>query len=513
MKLVTAALMRQIDREAIDKEGIPSLELMENAGRGIAERIPALLTDSNEPCVAVVCGTGNNGGDGFVIARHLKNKNYAVQLFCLGPEEKLSDDTRKNYKRANEVGITTHFVSNLSQLKISNETDLIVDAIFGTGFSGIPKGITNEAIAYINSLNKTTVSVDLPSGVNADTGACEGNVINATYTFTLELPKFGLYLSPGREQAGVIEIVPIGIPDKVAAPFSIQTELLTKTEVTSALPKRKADGHKGDFGKLLIIAGSTGMGGAAALTGKSALRTGCGLVKIACPATVLPSISSLNTECMTYPLPDVAKKGAIALRSLGEIMELVNAHDAVALGPGLGQHHETRELVKRLVTRIDKPLIIDADGLNALKGATELLAQRKAPTILTPHPVEFERLTGEPASLDYQVRIRQVQRWAKEWNIVLVLKGSPTLIGEPSGMVYLNPTGNNGMAKGGSGDVLTGIIGSLLAQGCSAIDAARIGVYVHGVAGNIAAEEKTTRAMIAGDIVESLPFAFQSLEK
>jgi NAD(P)H-hydrate epimerase len=355
--------------------------------------------------------------------------------------------------------------------------------------------------------------VDIPSGINADTGTCEANAINAAYTFTLELPKFGLYLSPGREQAGIIQVIPIGIPEKVVSQFGIYSHVLTKETASSLLPKRKPDGHKGDFGKLLVIAGSTGMAGAAALTGKSALRTGCGLVKIACPHTVLPTIASLAAEVTTHPLPDVAKKGAIALRALGEILELAKTHDAVALGPGLGQHHETRELVKRLVSRIDKPLIIDADGLNALKDSTNILKERKGSTILTPHPGEFERLTGEQAMPDYQTRIQQVQKYAKEWNVVLVLKGSPTLVGEPSGIVYLNPTGNSGMAKGGSGDVLTGIIASLVVQGCSTIDAARLGVYLHGLAGDITATQKTQRAMIAGDIIESLPSAFQTLEK
>lgn len=513
MKLVTAALMRQIDREAIDKDGIPSLELMENAGKGIAERILSGLASGNTSAIAVVCGTGNNGGDGFVIARHLHTAGCTIRLFCAGPEEKLSDDARKNYLRAHEIGLRTTFLSNISQLAIDESTDLIVDAIFGTGFTGVPRGITSEVIERLNDTGIMIVSVDLPSGVNAGSGACEGAAINAEVTYTLALPKFGLYLSPGREQAGDVVTVPIGIKESTLTRFAIQTELTTFVEAGELLPYRKPDGHKGDFGKLLVIAGSTGLTGAASLVGTSALRSGCGLVKVGCPATVLPIIAAQVAELTTYPLPDVGKKGHLALRGLGEILELVKPHDAVALGPGLGQHHETSELVKRLVAKIDKPLVIDADGLNALKGTTECFAQRTAPTVLTPHPGEFERLTGEPASLDYQVRIQQVRKYASEWKVVLLLKGSPTLISDSSGSVWLNPTGNSGMATGGSGDVLTGMIGSLLAQGCSAIDAARCAAYLHGMAGDIAAEELTARAMIAGDIIDALPYAFELIEQ
>jgi NAD(P)H-hydrate epimerase len=284
--------------------------------------------------------------------------------------------------------------------------------------------------------------------------------------------------------------------------------------VAETLPERKSDGHKGDFGKLLVVAGSTGFTGAATLTALSALRSGCGLVKLACAKSIQPVLAIKLTEAMAIPLPDVALKGALALRSLGELRKLTEEHDAVVIGPGLGQHHETRELIRRYVGALEKPMLLDADGLNAFAGDAEPLKTRSghAPMILTPHPGEFARLFGKTVPEDIQERMALAKEVAREFTVVLVLKGSPTLVASPDDRCWLNPTGNSGMATGGSGDVLSGMIGSFLAQGMSVLEAALCGVFLHGAAGDIAADELTPRAMIAGDIIACLPKAFLSIE-
>ncbi len=508
--------MRQIDAETIENYGIPGPELMENAGQGIADRIATnILPDPSLARVAIFCGKGNNGGDGFVVARVLSEYGTDVTVYYIGPPEKMSGDARLNFERLEDLDVDLVEVADIEDLPDELPQDFIIEAIFGTGFSGSPRGIAGEMIDYINDQpDKTVIAVDLPSGLNADTGQHEGAVIVADYTFPLALPKFGLYVSPGRELAGEIDVVPIGIPDEVIDKFDLPVDLVTAELVRDLLPDRPSDGHKGTFGKLLVLAGSTGMTGAAALAATAAYRCGCGLVKIACPDEVLPVIASLILEATSHPLPSVNRKGVLALRGLGEVRLLAGAHDALAIGPGIGRHRETAELIRRLVNRLDRPAVIDADGINAFEGAENIITERDgdAPLVITPHPGEFKRLTGESVPNDIHDKVDLVLEWADRLDSVLVLKGSPTLIGTPDGACYLNPTGNNGLACGGTGDVLTGAIGSLLAQGMDAEDAAVCGVFIHGLAGDFAAENLTSRAMISGDMTNFLPEVFALLE-
>ncbi|MEA3297312.1 MAG: NAD(P)H-hydrate dehydratase [candidate division Zixibacteria bacterium] len=516
MKLATTDQMRQIDREAIQDQGIPGPELMENAGRGIAERLLSFTVSADVgEKVSVFCGKGNNGGDGFVVSRYLYRAGVQVTIYFIGPIDKLSVDARLNFDRAAGIGIDLIELRSANDLPDKLECDCIIDAIFGTGFSGSPRGLAAEVIEYINRQSQIVVAVDTPSGLNADNGSYEGTVVRADQTFTLALPKYGLFVSPGRELSGEVQTVPIGIPDNVVDGFNINVELITPELVSSRLPARKPDGHKGDFGKLFVLAGSTGMTGAAAMAAKSGLRCGCGLVKVGCPATVLPMIATLAMEATSHPLPDVAKKGALALRGLGEMRKLAAEHDAVAIGPGLGQHHETGELIRRFVATLEKPVIADADGLNALAGHMNVLKGRaNESTVLTPHEGEFRRLNGgERVPVDIHKRIVVACNFARDHKVILVLKGSPSLVAEPGGMCYLNPTGNSGMATAGSGDVLTGAIGSFLAQGMSCVDAAVCGVYIHGMVGDLAAGELTERAMIATDMIDFLSEAFELLEQ
>ncbi|NOY89156.1 MAG: NAD(P)H-hydrate dehydratase [FCB group bacterium] len=512
MKIVTAELMRQIDRETIEGVGIPGPELMENAGRGTAWLIlDNILPAGTNIKVAIFCGKGNNGGDGYVVARYLHQQHIKVFVYYLGPYEKLSPDARLNFDRAKELDIELHELKSKEDLPENLDVDFIVDAIFGTGFSGAPRGLSADIIRYINIQEKTTIAVDIPSGLNADTGKFEGEVIDADFTFTMGLPKYGLFISPGREQAGYVSVVPIGIPDEVIDKFQIPNELIAFEDVAQRLPVRKPDGHKGDFGKVFILAGSRGLTGAAILAAKSALRAGCGLAKIGCPQTVLPIIAGSVTEATGLPLPDVAKKGALALRGLGEIRLAIQEHDAVIVGPGLGRHHETFELVRRLISSMEKPMIVDADGLNALAKHIDILKNIETPMVLTPHPGEFKRLTSVSVPEDIHQRINVAREFATIYRKVLVLKGSPTIVADKDGVCYVNRTGNSGMATGGSGDVLSGIIGTFLAQKMPPIDAAICGVYIHGYAGDLAANDLTERAMIAGNMVDYLGEVFQIL--
>jgi NAD(P)H-hydrate epimerase len=512
MKLVKSEEMQRMDAEAIDRIGIPSLELMENAGRGIAESIIAgIALDFDEGCFAIFCGKGNNGGDGFVIGRHLSNAGYEVVFYTLAPKKKLSKDSLAKYEKAEENNLEIILIKNIDQLPVHLEVDFIIDALFGTGFSGAPKGLLADVIKYINNQIQDVIAVDMPSGLNADDGQYEGEVIDAQFTYTLAQPKYGLFVSPGREKSGEVEIVPIGIPNEVVDKFESYNYLITPEYVSSTLPERKPDGHKGTFGKLFLLAGSTGLTGAAVLAAESALRSGCGMTKVGCPKTVQPIIAQSIIESTTMPLPDVAKKGALALRSIGEVRKAIDEHQAVVIGPGLGQHHETKELVIRLLLGLTKPAIVDADGLNALVGELQVLQDTSAELIITPHPGEFQRLSGVDVPDDIHERIEVARKFAIEHQTILVLKGSPTLVAHYDGKVYLNPSGNSGMATGGSGDVLSGIIGSLLAQGMEPIDAARCGVYIHGLAGDMAADDLGERSLIASDMIEYLPDAFSIL--
>ncbi len=519
MKLVTAAQMRAIDRETIEHHSIPGPTLMENAGRGIADYILTTLKIEDHQSVAIFCGKGNNGGDGLVVARHLFEAEVALTVYYLGPTSAMSEDARLNFDRALRVGVPMREVTSPTDLPEHLNADIIVDAIFGTGFSGSPSGIAANMIDYINLNAKEgveVVAVDLPSGLDADTGVHAGAVVHASHTCTLALPKLGLYLSPGRELAGRhVAVIPIGIPENVINKTNLTIDLITEDAARSWLPPRKPDGHKGDFGKLFVLAGSTGLTGAAALTGLAAMRSGTGLVKVGTPASVQPILAIKLTEVTTACLPEVKRSGTLALRSLGEIRKYIDEHDAVVIGPGIGRHHETRELIHRLVNKLGKPAILDADGLNAFESALDNLEHRESatPLVLTPHPGEFARLTGENVPAEINARASLATTYAKRLRVTLVLKGSPTLVADASGRCYLNPTGNSGMATGGSGDVLSGMIGAFLSQGTEATHAALLAVYLHGLAGDFAADMLTERAMIAGDLIDCLPEAFLMLDQ
>ncbi|MCX6825871.1 MAG: NAD(P)H-hydrate dehydratase [candidate division Zixibacteria bacterium] len=513
MKLVTAQLMQAIDRETIEKRHIPGPELMERAGRSIAEKIcNDIFVNPEKKRVALFCGKGNNGGDGFVVGRYLHQYGCQVLIYYLGPAENLSPDAKLNYDRAAALHIKTKDIRSNIDLPAEISADYIVDAIFGTGFTGVPKGLLSDVIEYINHQELPIISIDCPSGLNVDSGQHEGTVIQADYTYCLALPKAGLFYSPGRELAGMINIVSIEIPADVVASFNINENLITPEMVNSLLPKRKPDGHKGDFGKLFILAGSTGLTGAAVLSAMASVRSGLGLVTVGCPSSLNHILEMKLTEPMTYPLPDIGKKGALALRGLGEIKKKISESNAVVIGPGIGCHHETGELVRRLVASLDKPTLIDADGLNAFeKNKTSLLGKHPK-LVLSPHPGEFQRLIDEVLPENHIDRYKLAGEYAHKYNAVIILKGSPSIVADTDGALYLNPTGNDGMATGGTGDVLSGIIGSLLAQGVTPLNSALGAVFLHGLSGDLAAAEYGRRSLIAGDLIDYLPEAFKTIQ-
>ncbi|MEE9443606.1 MAG: NAD(P)H-hydrate dehydratase [candidate division Zixibacteria bacterium] len=513
MKLVNAEEMRAVDGRAINERNIPSLELMENAGRGIFPYIKEnILTQFDDPKICVICGRGNNGGDGFVVGRYLIEENIACDFVLIGTDEKLSKDCRANYNKIVGDGKSVIQLNKISELPDLTQYDIIIDAIFGTGFSGVPRGITAEVIDKINEAEKFVVAVDAPSGLDVSTGQAESEAVMAEVTTTLALPKPGLFVSPGREFAGAITVIPIGIPNEVVESFDYKTNLITGEMVSMTLPTPKPNGHKGDFGKVFIIAGSPGMTGAAVLAGNAAARSGSGMVTVGVPSGLNHIIESKLTEVMSYPLPELKKRQVLGLRARGEIKRLMAERDAVAIGPGLGRHHETIELVRRLIGDLEIPAVIDADGLYPLSGDESPLLSPHAPLVLTPHPVEFARLTGETPDENPINNYELITKYAKIFDSVIALKGSPTIVASPEGQIFMNPTGNYGMATGGSGDVLTGIIVALLGQQLSPLEAALCGVFIHGFSGDIAIGDINPRSLLAGDLIDYLPSAFDALE-
>ena len=524
MKLVTPKEMKEIDKKAIEELGIPGAVLMENAGLGLFEIIQEeFITPQGSGgfrgegiCplplrVGIVCGKGSNGGDGFVLARHLSNNGVVVSIFLLGKIQDIKGDALTNLNILLNTGFkveemtTKKDVQRFSQ--ICNQFDLIVDAIFGTGFKGKVKGVAKEIINILNKSGVPILAVDVPSGMNANDGSIEGVCVQADFTGTMCLPKRGLFLYPGKDYAGDIAVIDIGVPPKLWN--NINLELLESTELQDLLPLRPANSHKGTFGTVFILAGSRGMTGAATLTALSTLKVGAGLVRLGIPESLNSILEEKATEVITVPLPETSE-GTLTVSGFNRIMEEINKATVVAIGPGLSTHPDTRMLIQKLVPKISLPLIIDADGLNNL--TLDVLRKIKKGTVITPHIGELSRLTGLTTSDIRQSRIDIASHLAKEFNLTLTLKGAPTIIASVS-RAYLNPTYNSGLASAGSGDVLTGMIAGLLAQGLKPIDAARLGVYLHGLAGDIAAKKLTEYSMLAGDVMAFIPEAINKLQK
>jgi NAD(P)H-hydrate epimerase len=513
MKLVSALQMRAIDRRAIEGLGIPGLELMESAGRGIAHYIKDILQgETKGKRIAIFCGKGNNGGDGYVIARYLHSWGALAHVFITSERSEIQGDALVNLQKIEHLGIKATRLGMSDALPILSGTDLIIDAIFGTGFRGEADNQVKRIIESINSSGIEVLAVDTPSGLDNDAGSIANVCVRATFTASLALPKIGQYLYPGRAYCGQIKIIDIGLPAEAIQRDELPLNLATPGFVKQAIPDRKPTAHKGDCGKLFILAGSVGLTGAATLAANAAIRSGAGLVTVGVPRSLNDILEVKLTEAMTKPLPELKQRRCLPIRAYGAILENIALADAVCLGPGVGRHFETMELFRRIIARLEKPAILDADGLFAFSGKPELLKECRADLVLTPHEGEFSRLSDLPVEEITANRIATATKFASEIKKVVLLKGAPTIIAGPDGSVYVSPTGNPGMATGGSGDVLTGVIGSLLALGMQGFEAAICGAYLHGLAGDLAKKSVGTFGMTAGDIVSHLPKAIRIIK-
>jgi NAD(P)H-hydrate epimerase len=503
------------DGYAIQQLGIPGVVLMENAGRACCVRFIEYFGDRSASTVLVIAGKGNNGGDGYVMARVLAEQGWQVTTLVLAEEKAISGDARVMLEILQRLNLPVEFVTDPSRLSScfsAISPVIVIDAIFGTGLKSDVRGLQAEAIRLINNSSAAVFSVDIPSGIDGSSGRVCGLAVQADLTVTFDHAKIGHGCQPGAAYAGDLKVVDIGIPQTSRPDFSSQVQLVDFTVACRMVPDRSAVGHKGKFGHLLVVAGSPGKTGAAALAGDSAVRSGCGLVTVATPAAVHDIIEVKLTEAMSIPLRDC--DGLLVSAAVGQIEELLQSRDVLALGPGLGQSDELVELIKRLVSGLLSPAVIDADGLNLLAHDLGILNQRNdVPLILTPHPGEMARLTGLTVAEIEANRFEVAQQFASEHGVVLLLKGARTVIAAPDGRVNINSTGNDGLASGGSGDVLTGLIGGLLAQDLDAFTAATLAAWLHGRAAELVAVSQGTAGMAASDLLTQLPVAREELVK
>ncbi|MGR6835251.1 NAD(P)H-hydrate dehydratase [Syntrophomonas erecta] len=516
MKLVNAAQMRAIDQQTINDYGIPGIVLMENAGISVVDVIAEVLEGLSGKTVVILAGKGNNGGDGFVVARHLINAGAQVYTFFLGKEEDLTVDAGLNYKVLVNMQASIYPLqeeADLDGLTVTLLTcDMVVDAIYGVGFKGSLNEFDSQVAAMVNWCQAPVVAVDIPSGVEADTGRVYKEAIRANYTVTMGLPKIGLVLEPGKLYTGTLSVADISIPRSLLESPGLNTNLITHDIIRPLLVPRSPESHKGTYGHVLVIGGSLGLTGAVFMASYAALRSGAGLVTAALPESVQPVVEAGLIEVMTTPLAETSQ-GAIALEALPALENLLGTASVCAIGPGMSRYGEAKAVVRFVLEKSGIPVVIDADGLNALQDDISVLKDRQVPVILTPHPGEMARLCGKSIEEVQDNRIQIAADFATTWGITLVLKGNKTVIATPGGELYINISGNPGMATAGSGDVLCGIITGLIAQGLKPVWAAVAGVYLHGLAGDYAAEAKGQRGLIAGDLIQFLPEALLSFEK
>lgn len=500
MKLALTARQVRALEEAAVRRGISIAALMESAGASLAEEALRLAQPSAR--FFVLCGRGNNGGDGLVAARKLAEAGKAVAFELLdGEPESLPPEPKRNYQLLERSNVKR----GISKEERIGRGDLVIDALLGTGLNRAPSGNYAEAIERIRAWRvsgATVVAADLPSGLATDTGHAYEPCVEADATVTFGALKLGLVLEPGASLAGEVKVADIGLP----APEEVlggdaKTFLLEESDVREWLPPRRSDTHKGTYGHVLIVAGSAGKTGAAALAGLGALRAGVGLATVACRPEAVTWVLAHAKELMGHAL---APRGALVPQDLDALKNAANGKQAVVIGPGIQRNDQTAELFRRFLAELSIPCLIDADGLNAIAGRLDVLSAAKAPVVLTPHPGEMARLLSLTSAAVQQTRVSVARNLATDRKVVVVLKGARTLIAQPNGVVWVNPTGNPGMATGGTGDVLSGICGGLLAQGLAADRAAAIAVYAHGLAGDFAAQRMGQSGLIASDLLTAL---------
>lgn len=515
MRVVTAAEMKALDTATIEEYGIPGLVLMENAGRQVVEVIRQVLgPEIRDKVITIFIGKGNNGGDGLVVARHLLNMGAEVKVLALANLDEITGAAAINLQIWRKMGQKIYSIHhgdgiNIVRLVLMN-TDLIVDAIYGTGFKGKIGDKVGRIIEVLNGSGKPIVAVDIPSGLEADTGRVSGPCIQADHTVTFGLPKLGLILEEGANCTGSLHVADISIPAVLVEQTAPRRYLTTAGLVKEWLPFRPTGAHKGNFGRVLVVAGSKGMTGAACLAGEAALRAGAGLVTVAVPETLYDIVETKLTEAMKASLPDTGR-GTLSSDASQSILALAEKADVLAMGPGLSTDDEVVKVVRALLPVVRIPCVLDADAINAIAGDGEILRKAQAPVVITPHPGEMARLIGSTIREVQEQRMAVTGKVATTWKVVTLLKGARTVIASPDGTVYINPTGNPGMASGGSGDVLTGVVAALMAQELEPVKAAAAGAYIHGLAGDLAARDKGMMGMVAGDILAALPSASREI--
>lgn len=512
--VLSAEEMAECDREAMKLFGISGQILMENAGAGIARWIADRFAPIRGKTVSIFSGKGNNGGDGFVVARHLANAGARVQVFVWSRPQRgdaaRNLDILKRISRAapDEVSITSVSASHLSSL----HSDLIIDSVFGTGFSGTVKPAYRKVFQWINAQSAPRVAVDIPSGVNGTTGKADRDSIRATVTLTLGTVKRGLLCNEGRDLSGEVHVIDIGIPRSVLLGRKSQTFLMEMSDVQAVMPARASTTHKYTAGKVFVLAGSTGYTGAAALTARAALRAGAGAVVLGTPSSVYPILARAVTEAIVVPMPSTPA-GSLSAEAESAVLERMEWADVCVVGPGLSRNSETSALIRSVLTRARGRIVADADALTILaKDGSKVVKRSSADFVLTPHTGEASRLLGIPAGEIEEQRVDIARDAARSFQATIVLKGAPTATASPDGTVFLNSTGNPGMATVGAGDVLAGMLGGLWAQGMERPAAAWAGVYLHGLAGDLAASRLGQKSLLAGDLIDALPDAFRRVE-
>ena len=515
MKIATAQQMRDMDRVAIQERGIPSVQLMETAARAVADAALELAAKHRKgkegPGRAVCfCGAGNNGGDGVCTARLLLEAGLEVRAVLVGKREKMTPDCREMERRLEDLGGQLEdFNPNSPEFALwCLEADVMVDALFGIGLNTELRGNARTAVQMMNTCDIPVVAADIASGVEADTGKVLGDAVQADVTVTFSLPKAGQFLGQGGLHTGELKVADIGIPLDLIL-WAEENQFSSVTREDLFLPRRPRDAHKGDFGRVYILGGAVGYSGAPVLAAKAALRTGAGLVTVGVPAPVWPVAAAKLDEAMPHPLP-AGKEGMLSLEAMEPVMDRLSACDVALIGPGLGRGNSASSVVRHLIRAYHGPLILDADGINALEGHMDILEARKGLiTVLTPHDGEFARLGGDLSDGD---RLAAARRFAEEYQCCLILKGYRTITALPDGQAFVNTTGNPGMSKGGSGDILGGMLLALMGQGLSVREAAPMAVWMHGRAGDLAAADLGEYGMLPGDLVERIPRVLRECE-
>lgn len=499
MKIATGRIMKEIDKYCIEKLKVPGIILMENAALKVLKNLEIQKYNS----YAIICGKGNNGGDGFAVARHLAILQKNIEVFLVGSEDGMTQDCRANYNILKNMGIRINNIHNLedaNELRDSIErSNVTVDALFGTGLMRTLEGIYDLVISIINENSSYTISIDVPSGFNNDSGKIMGNSVRANKTITFELYKRGFLNYGSNRYTGEVVVENIGIPSSTVDRFHEKEFILDEVMVKARLKERDIYGHKGDYGRVLLIAGSKGFTGAAYLVTEAAVRSGAGLITLCCSEDIQPILSTKLTEAMTINFNETER-----------LMDIINKSNCIAVGPGMGNKESTLNTVKFVLEKSVCPIVIDADGINVLKENLELLKNKEIPVILTPHVGEMSRITGLSIEYIQENRIEVSKNFAKEYKVVVILKGYNTVITDGV-TVIINPTGNSSMASGGMGDCLTGIIASLIGQGYRPLEAAALAVYIHGYSGDKLAEEMF--CVSASSLLERIPYIIKELQQ